>query len=847
MSSWLACPQAAPHACRYKRLRALVIAVGVIVICALEGSAVYDAWRSYTRSIEQTHRELGNLARALAEQGARSVQTIDVVVRDTAHWYSEVGYQMPRDAIEAALANRAAGLPQVHLLTIADAEGIQRYCSRAPTPPINVADRSYFVYHRNGTGTGLFISEPLVSRGDGRSSLVISRRLTDGQGRFAGIVSAILDLANMQQFYGAIELGPGSSIQVLRDDGTLVVRHPPAGEQTGRKFPDLLLSTRGPGGVDVGIVHDPARYVAVAYMRDLPLALAVTREKSVVLQPWRAEAYSLVLRAIAGVLLVVVTIAILLHQLRRLHAGEQALRESEERYALAMEGANEGHWDWHLASDRLFMSPKMQALVGLGPDKRVTTRAELLALGNIHPDDLPRLHAAVDDHIRGRTELFELEYRVRHADGAWHWLLTRGRALQDETGKPYRFVGSAIDVSERKKAEDDRERLEAQLRQSQKMEAMGTLAGGIAHDFNNILGAILGYGELAQSHSAEGTPTRRYLDNVMHAANRAKRLVERILGFSRSGLSQRAPVNIQGVVEETLELLAASLPPRIRLERALDCANAAVVGDATQLQQVAMNLFTNALQAIEGDGVLSVALDCVDVREPRSVTQGILSPVSYVRLSVSDTGRGIEPATLERIFDPFFTTKGVGEGTGLGLSVVHGIVADLGGAIEVETQVGRGSTFAIWLPVSAERVVHTRSTARDLPRGDGSTVLIVDDEPALVALAEEMLAELGYEPAGFRSSVAALQAFRNDPSRYDVVLTDETMPDMSGTELAHAIKHVSSETPIVLMSGYTGRQLADRARAAGVSEVLRKPLVSRDIAEALARVVLAPKRATEEV
>jgi PAS domain S-box-containing protein len=823
-----------------------MIAIGSVVICAFVLSSAYDAWRSYQQSVTQTHRELSNLARALAEQGARTFQTIDVVLRDTARWYADVGDRLRADAIDSALANRAAGLPQVHLLTIADAEGIERYSSRSRGSAINISDRSYFSSQRGGTAHGLFISEPLVSRGDGRSSLVVSRRLTDGNGTFAGIVTAVVDLVDMQQFYSAMELGQGSSIHVLRDDGTLVVRHPPAGELMGRKFPDLLPPHETQGTAVVGTVDGLARYVAISRMRDLPLAVAVTREEALALQSWREEVFSLAVRTGVGVLLVILTIGLLLHQLRRLHAGEQALRESEERYALAMEGANEGHWDWHLASDRLFMSPKMKALAGLNVDAPVTTRTDLLARRNVHPDDLPRLHSAVNDHIGGGTQLFELEYRVRHPDGEWHWLLARGRALRDERGSPYRFVGSAIDVTARKQAEDDKEHLEAQLRQSQKMEAMGTLAGGIAHDFNNILGAILGYGELAQKQSAEGSATRRYLDNVMHAAGRAKLLVERILGFSRSGLSERAPVNIQSIVEETLELLAASLPPQVRLQRKLDCGQAAVLGDPTQLQQVAMNLFTNALQAMERGGILRVMLDCVDVSDRRPLTQGLLIPGPYVRLIVSDTGTGIEPATLERMFDPFFTTKGVGHGTGLGLSVVHGIVADLGGAIEVLTELGRGTTFAIWLPLSPKRAKRSDDIARDLPRGHGEGVMIIDDERALVALAEEMVAELGYEPTGFQSSTAALQAFRADPKRYDVVLTDETMPDLVGTDLAREINRLSPHTPILLMSGYTGKKLADRARAAGVTEVLRKPLVSRDIAEALARVRVADKPAPQE-
>src|SRR5215468_379549 len=268
------------------------------------------------------------------------------------------------------------------------------------------------------------------------------------------------------------------------------------------------------------------------------------------------------------------------------------------------------------------------------------------------------------------------------------------------------------------------------------MEAMGTLAGGIAHDFNNILGAILGYGELAHNSSGEGTAVRRYIDNVMHAAGRAKALVEQILAFSRSGLGERAPVNIQTVIAETLQLLAASLPARVQLERKLDGGDAAVIADATQLHQVVMNLGTNAVQAMPAGGVLEVCLERADVSERRSAFHGELAPGPYIRLTVRDTGTGIDPKVLDRMFDPFFTTKGVGAGTGLGLSLVHGIIADIGGAIDIASVLDEGTMFTIWLPVVGSAPPPKAETAKELPHGNGEVIMVVDDERALVELAE---------------------------------------------------------------------------------------------------------------
>jgi CheY-like chemotaxis protein len=250
-----------------------------------------------------------------------------------------------------------------------------------------------------------------------------------------------------------------------------------------------------------------------------------------------------------------------------------------------------------------------------------------------------------------------------------------------------------------------------------------------------------------------------------------------------------------------------------------------------------MNLCTNAIQAMPSGGTLSVTLDRVQLDAPRLLTNGRVAPGSYVRLAVRDTGAGILPEVLERIFDPFFTSKGVGAGTGLGLSLVHGIVSDFGGAIDVMSRPGEGSTFETYLPMAGEISAPSAAEDTGVPQGLGETVMVVDDEQALVMLGEEMLAELGYEPVGFQGSVAALEAFRADPQRFDAVLTDETMPDMSGTDLAREMRKLRPDIPIILMSGYSGPLLAERAATAGINDLLKKPLQSRDIAASLAKVL----------
>lgn len=827
---------------RFTRLRRRIIAIGVLAIAAFVTLAAYDTWRSYRESVDETNRELGNLAKALAEQGVRSFQTVDLLLRDTAQWYTDEGHSLSPDMINAALARRTIGLPQLRTLAITDPDGIPRYRSHpAITFPLNISDRSYFTAQRDRATTGLFVSEPIRLRASNRPTLFLSRRISDHKEGFGGVVVAVIDLDAVGQSYRAIDLGSGSAINLLLPDGTLVLHEPKNSGGATKRYPALVAAPGTLMRVVRTSIDGKRDFVAIARLPTFPLVVAVAREESVALDGWQDLSGHVALGTIVFVMLGCLTIIALLRQLERIESGEQALRDSEERYALAMEGANEGHWDWDLLTDRSFLSPKMKALHGRDEYSSVTSFTTWMAQVDIHPEDASRIESSVQDHLAGHAPNYEAEYRVRHADGKYHWLLARGRCLRDVTGKPYRFVGSTVDITSRKETESEKERLEARLRQVQKMEAIGTFAGGIAHDFNNILGAILGYGELAQKYAIGNSPLHQHLENIMLAGARAKALVERILGFSRAGIAQRSSVYIQAAVEETLGMLAPTLPPGIRLIKELEADTTIVMGDPTQLHQVTMNLCTNAVHCMQNEGILSVSLKRVDVDEHRPLLRGELKPAQYVRLAVTDTGAGITPAILERMFDPFFTTKGVGEGTGLGLSVIHGIVSELGGAIEVFTQLGEGTSFAVWLPISKGSASLSGNVVPVAPPGEGRVVMIVDDDLPLVALVEEMVADLGYEPVGFASSVAALQAFGAEPTRFDIVLTDETMPGLTGIDLARKIRSLRADIPIILMSGYGGTRLAEYANSAGIYNILHKPLQSHDIAESLARVLSTPR------
>jgi nitrogen-specific signal transduction histidine kinase/CheY-like chemotaxis protein len=389
------------------------------------------------------------------------------------------------------------------------------------------------------------------------------------------------------------------------------------------------------------------------------------------------------------------------------------------------------------------------------------------------------------------------------------------------------MAGSVNDI-------DLQRRAEAALQQAQRLDALGTLAGGIAHDFNNILGAILGFGEMAVRDSRAGSRVRRDVEGIMTAGERGRSLVERILAFSRTGVGERVPIHLESVVREAVDMISAGMPKGLSIALALNSGRAATVGDAAQLHQVVMNLVANAMQAMT-EGVVHVMLDAIRLQQPCLVTTGTVEAGEHLVLSVRDAGCGMPPEVLSRIFDPFFTTKDVGTGTGLGLSIVHGIVSELGGAIDVATAVPGGSTFTVYFPRVGEAAVAAAAEPVSLQRGRLEQVLLVDDEEPLVRLMAGTLVDLGYVPVGFLSGVDALAAFTAHPERFDAVVTDARMPGLSGVDLIRALRAVRPGVPIVMVSGYLGTGIERQAREAGADDVLRKPLVTAELASALSR------------
>jgi len=519
------------------------------------------------------------------------------------------------------------------------------------------------------------------------------------------------------------------------------------------------------------------------------------------------------------------------------------LKESEEKYRLLADNITDVIWILDLAELKfLYASPSVEAMQGYTPaeilnlrlDEYLTPESLELAMDAL-TEELALEETQTADPLRSTT----LEVEGCRKDGSTFWLEVTARFLRDEAGNPISILGVSRDISERKRAEKERKKLEGQLQQAHKLEAVGTLAGGIAHDFNNILSAVIGFTEMALFEAEEDSLLQENMQEVLKAGNRAKDLVKQILAFSRQADQEKKPVQIKLIVKEAIQLLRASLPTTIEIHQKLQ-SDAAVLADPTQIHQVLMNLCTNADHAMgNGGGRLEVGLTNVELDAEFADHNPDVTPGSYLCLAVSDTGHGMAADVQARIFEPFFTTKERGKGTGMGLAVVHGIITSHGGTITVHSEPDEGSTFKVFLPAIQKKFDESVENRDPAPTGS-ERVLFVDDEKALVEMGQQMLEHLGYKVTTRTSSIEALELFREQPQKFDLVITDMTMPNMTGDKLAQELIDIRSNIPVILCTGYSQQINETKAKVMGIKAFVLKPMVMNELAITI-RTVLKQK------
>ena len=509
--------------------------------------------------------------------------------------------------------------------------------------------------------------------------------------------------------------------------------------------------------------------------------------------------------------------------------AERTLSESEERFNLALEAVQDAVWDWRVDTGEVYFNPRWYTMLGYEhlelPQAFETWRSLL------HPDDLPGAEQVIEKHLQS-GDPFEMEFRMRTKEDAWIWILARGKTVErDAQGKPQRMLGTHVDIDWRKRAEDEKSFLKAQLAKAQKMDALGTLASGIAHDFNNLLAAIMGYSELIHDELPDNSTCRADMAEITKAAAKAKTLVRRILTFSRESHSIRKAISIDEVLRDASSILSRTIPKMISMELDIDQNLVPIKADPQQMEQILLNLVTNAADAIEGQGSITIAARNVVADNRRCDVCGNTFSGRYVLLSVKDTGSGMNPETKVRIFDPFFTTKEVGKGTGLGLATVFGIVTSHEGHISCLTEEGKGTEFQIYLPVATAEIVQTDANklGQDAPLQGDETIMVVDDEAVVRDIAERILTRNGYKVLLASSGEEALAVYREHLGSINGVIMDLGMPGMGGKACLPRILGLDPRAKVLIASGYIQYELTDELQKLGAKGMIAKPFRKADL------------------
>jgi PAS domain S-box-containing protein len=530
---------------------------------------------------------------------------------------------------------------------------------------------------------------------------------------------------------------------------------------------------------------------------------------------------------------VVTAVSLLTRNITKAKLAEQALHQSEHRLQLALAGGDVGVFDLEVETGSVFCSPRLFEMLGYEQSNQPTIGGALNVFRDrLHADDAERAFAAVRRSM-DTGERFDAEYRLRRQNGTYGWFHGRGRSVT--LNGTVHFSGFLTDITEKKRVEQEREELEAQLRHVQKLDTLGRLAAGMAHDLNNLLVPILGNAELLLAQLAPTGRSKSQLEDIVTAADRARDLVARILVFGRQSEELRTPVHVPTVVREALRFLQTSLSSNVELTAEIDEGSLVVMGLPAQLQQAVLNLCANAYQALgESGGRLLVRVEPFEVDESfaRRHRMGL---GRAVRVTVEDNGPGMTAEVLERAFDPFFTTKPPGAGSGLGLSIVHGIVTKHGGSVLASSRPGSGARFEIYLPSQTEAAAALPDTARQsdrIPSAKRLRVLCVDDEPAVLRVVMQVLQRHGHEVTAATSSREALQAMSAAPTDFDLVITDQTMPDVTGIELASVLYQLHRNVPVILLSGYAETESVNSATP-NVRSFLRKPFDTLELVRAV--------------
>ena len=836
-----------PVTLRQGNLPLRIWGITVIALLAICGALAWTSYDEYEKTQAQEYRFLETHARFGEARIAEALHRVDLLLQDVIDAKLSAP-DLQADFLQRRQLNQLRQFPEIHYLITTDDKG-QVATAESVDDPVGVIDvrkfnasqRDYFAVHRDAKREDFYrnqISRPFKTITN-RHTITISRAIRGKTGQFEGVALVSLSPAYFDSVLQQVLANEVVDAAAMHNRlGDIIYRRPDPDMHVGKNiaggdaFKLYLRSdqhlTRYLG---VTATDNVKRMLVFSKVGDTGLDIGVSAQFDVVMAQWRSN---VLMKVLIFVIVAGLSVALARGSQRRLlerARNEEVLRESELRFrtllqsipSVAVQGyAQDGTTRyWNAASESLY---------GYSADEAIGSNLVDLI---IPPEMRAGVRAAMREMFETGRPIPAGELFLMRKDGSKVNVFSSHALVKGQV--PEMFCVN-VDLTERKLAEETRLRLEAQLRESQKMEALGTLAGGVAHDFNNALAMIAGNVELARQDVGPGHTALVSLEEIDKASRRAKDLVQQILAFGRRQKLERKVMSLALVVVETARLVRATLPAMVSLS--VDCKGdtPAVLADATAVKQILLNLCANASQAVRDQkrpGVIEVRLEACTQGEAR----GSLRPGRYACLTVRDNGPGMDEAIRAHIFEPFFTTKQAGEGTGLGLSVVHGMVQAHEASMEVESTPGVGSAFRIYFPAVEAPVAEVLAPGPDAApvQGRGKHVLYLDDEEAIIFLMQRLLQRKGYRVTGYTEPRKALEAVRADPAQFDLAVTDYYMPGMSGLEVAQALKEIRPDLPVVMASGYISEELRAKAPAVGIRELIYKPNTVEDLCEAVAR------------
>jgi PAS domain S-box-containing protein len=802
-----------------RRLTAGVLLINLLVI-TLAGLSLRQSRHQFEERAAVTTQ---NLAQVLEQYIGGSLHKIDVVLLTASDEIEKQidGGRINRGKLNGILVRHSARLPELDGMRMANARGEIAYGKGVAVGDLkSVADRDYFIRLRNDANAGLIISKPLVSRVIGKWALILARRVNRPDGSFAGVVYGVIPLEHFLKVFTSIDVGKHGAITLRDGELAVIVRYPEPPGTVGRKGVSAKLRELINSGRDIGTynaltpVDETERTYTYLKLSGYPLYITVGLATKDYLAEWRREVAIMSAVVALFILFTIIASRRFLHDWKRQKADVQALMKQEIKYRTLFEESK----DTILISDP---AGRLLDVNQAGIELFGYTREELVSLDPVtlycNPEDRKLLWQKL--LISGSVNNFEVE--MKRKDGEKITVDLSVAITRDDEGKVLGHRGIVRDMTESK-------RLERQLLQAQKMESIGQLAGGVAHDFNNLLTAISGYGQILQdSISADDEISRESVEQVLKAADRAAELTRSLLAFSRKQMIHPKPVMVDSIIRGTDKFIRRVIGEDIELKTSFPDEKLPVFADAGQIEQVLMNLATNARDAMPQGGRLNISAQEEVIREGSEGRYELAKPGKYARISVSDTGAGIDEKFLGKIFEPFFTTKEVGKGTGLGLAMIYGAIKQHNGSILVKSEPGKGTTFNIYLPIlnAANQGEEKEPAIAESSSTGSETLLVAEDEEIVRSFMKKILERAGYKVIVAADGEEAVEKFGENKEDISLILSDVIMPKKNGREILEVARRIKPSIKVVFISGYTANVMLEKGIFEEGVDFITKPFL----------------------